>query len=334
MLSQPVKLNAKEQKESITPVFGADQGGGSEVLNEHSIALYGTVSKTYKLDAPYLVNKFSRLYTDFSSSNFDGFLALCMAASDTFNSNSTCYTFTGQKSDYWESLGIKTLAFNLALNKPTSQSLAFPDQQSSYAVDGDRVERMGVDDDGLYPIAKTLLSDSPFWEVDLEKEYTIKEIVIYFTKNSRDDTLSQYFVEVLTGDGNVAYRHSEGDTQTSKNFERIQMPEGFSIRGVRVRITMLGDSRILALREVEVYEATSNAATRIVDLPIGKILNGKEVNYLAFIQSTNNRRDATNFDDITFIYGYAEQATPSPTSSPPASSTSPTTANPTVATTV
>ena len=171
-------------------------------------------------------------------------------------------------------------------------------------------------------------------EVDLEKEYTIREIVIYFTKNSRDDTLSQYFVEVLTGDGSVAYRHDEGDTQPSKNLERIQIPEGFSVRGARVRITMLGDSRVLALREVEVYEDTSNAAKRIVDLPIGKLLNGKEVNYLAFIQSTNNRKDATNFDDITFIYGYVEQATPSPTSSPSASSISPTTANPTVATTV
>jgi len=175
---------------------------------------------------------------------------------------------------------------------------------------------MGVDDDGVYPIAKTLLSDSPFWEVDLEKEYTIKEIVIYFTKNSRDDTLSQYFVEVLTGDGNVAYRHSEGTMYTRKDFERIRMPEGFSVRGIRIRITMLGESRILALREVEVYEDTSNAATRIVDLPIGKLLDGKEVNYLVFIQSTNDRRDATNFDDITFVYGYAEQATPSPTANP------------------
>lgn len=62
----------------------------------------------------------------------------------------------------------------------------------------------------------------------------------------------------------------------------------------------------MALREVEVYENTRSAASRILDLPFGRLRAGMEVNYLTFVQSTNNRRSVTNFDAIKLVYGYVE----------------------------
>lgn len=295
------------------------QGGGSEVNNETSVALYGGVSRTYALDTPYVVDKFSKLYFYLYAQGFEGFLAMCLNESvNPHNSTTTlCFNFGGEDNS-WDRTQYETYDFNLALSKPASHKDGNPDNDASYAVDGDELADMNVDDE-FHPISKTVQTSFPWWEVNLEEEYNIHKIVVHFTKDRRVDILSDYDVEILTASGSLAYHYAGApvsDPMTSPFSAEIVVPEDVNIVGTRVKIKLLGAGRILSLREVQVYEKKyTGSPTRLLNLPIGAFREGMKVNYVSFIQKSFNRKAVTNFQNLNFVYGFAQAATAPPTQS-------------------
>lgn len=319
--SAPLPIYARLQSTPLSPLLVSGEGGGTEVgiNSKEAITLYGGVSKSYKLDSPYTIDKFSRLYFYLAAAEFDGFLVFCLNGEiNPYNSTATlCINFEGDAdAENWNTDMYTTIPFNLAIGKPTIQTETKPGYASSYAVDGNLVSEMMNDGNTEYPIAMTEKATDPSWEVDLEGEYLIKEIVIHFTTKRSTDSMSDYFVEIFLG-GEVVFYHM-GETYLKAEdapFEvTITLPTNVNIKGNRVKMTLRGNSRILALREVQVYEkAYEDLAATLIDLPIGKIKPGMVVKYFSFVQSASDRETNSNFADFNFVYGNAKGATPAPT---------------------
>lgn len=312
-------------------------GGGEVQDNMESIAFYGNTARAYALDTEYTVDEFSRLIGEVTTVSLDGFFAIC--TSDQFDFTAANYTLcyklkddeTESSSPNYDENRIEVLDYNLALNKEAILSETLADHNSWYAVDGlTEMNEKGI--------AKSIMTENPFWEVNLEKEYLIKSIHVYFTKNTQDDRFKDYTVEIMNGNGNIVFFASDSGalgTQSTGNqddFTPITMPEGISIRGSRVRITLLGPRRTMALREVEIYEEEKTTATKIVDLPLGRPLHRMKekggfqgniiMKYIIFIQNAIDIRKAVaHVNNMQFVYGDIEGATTPPTASPPTTST-------------
>ncbi len=93
-------------------------------------------------------------------------------------------------------------------------------------------------------------------------------------------------------------------------------------RGNRIRITMNDANRILALKEVEVFESVQGGK-RLFEIPIGRLREGMEIEHIAFIQHTvapsGNGPIVSNLQNFNFVYGNFEAITPAPSVSPPPS---------------
>lgn len=360
LLSQPLQINAKLLETSFNDEL--HDGGGSEVRvlvtqredgqtdTVAGVALFGAISKTYELETPYTINRFSRLYVFLSAVKAKDFLAMCLSTElNPSPSNSTsvrCISLpsgdasedvqdTSKFPSGWE---YPTSPFNLALKKPTLQSQSVAGLDSSFAVDGDLTEMPDDEtNDEDYNVTKTLIQAFPYWEVNLEAEFNIRQIVIHFSKNKQVDFNSLYNVDILSDSGALVFRKSidERDRTDADFDETIDIEEVSSdmderkfvnfknIRGSRVRITLIGEARILSLREVQVYEtAYVNTGSTLIDLPIGRLNDGMEVNYISFVQMTNSRMEPSLIFDMNFVYGSALEATPAPTQTASPSETS------------
>ena len=359
LLSQPLQINAKLLETSFNDEL--HDGGGSEVRvlvtqredgqtdTVAGVALFGAISKTYELETPYTINRFSRLYMFLSAVKAKDFLAMCLSTElNPSPSNSTsvrCISLpSGDPSEKvqdtskfpsgWE---YPTSPFNLAFKKPTLQSQSDTGFDSSFAVDGDLTEMKDDEEDEGYNVTKTLLQGFPYWEVNLEAEFNIRQIVIHFSKDKTVDFNSDYNVDILSDSGALVYRKTIDkrdriDAAFSEEIDIETVQSGMdekkfvnfkNIRGSRVRITLIGEARILSLREVQVYEtAYVNTGSTLLDLPIGRLNDGMEVNYISFVQMTNSRMEPSLIFDMNFVYGSALEATPAPTQTASPSETS------------
>jgi hypothetical protein len=311
---EPTPLYGTILEESFPPSFGNGQGGGAEVRNEIAVSFYGESSKTYKLGTPYEIGSFSRMSFSLYAENFNGFLAICLIGEiNPNNTNSTlCFNVGKNDEEKWDRSKYTTYDFNLALGKSASHMEGNPDYAAINAVDGNTLSEMTGDEDQDYPVTMTAQLDFPWWQVNLGGSYCIDSIVIHFTKNRRIDVLSDYKVEVYDSAGRLTYHYAGPEVldRTSSPFEaNVFLPTDVNIYGSRVKITMVGERRILSLREVQVFERSYfGSPKRLVDLPIGKYRPGIEVNYISFIQSATNQKEITNIEDLRFIYGFAETA--------------------------
>lgn len=308
--AEPIPLYGTLLEEPFSPVLETGQGGGLEVQNDVSVCFFGGGSKTYHLSAPYTIDAFSTMYFYLYAREFTGFLAICLDGDMNPNNSTTtlCFNF-GDHDDRWDRAKYPTYDFNLALGKSAAHKQGSPDYDASYAVDGNIVSEM-IDDDKSYPVTQTEQQNFPWWEVNLQENFSINNIVIHFTKNRRVEILSDYKVEIFTSTGDLAYHHASpavSDPSNSPFTADVVLPAEVNIIGSRVKITMMGEGRILSLREVEVFEKVyTSSPKRLVNLPIGRYRAGMEVNYVSFIRSTFDRGLVTNFDGIHFVYGFAQ----------------------------
>jgi len=320
--SEPLRIEASLEIDSYTPLLIKDHGGGAVVHPHDAITLYGYASKTYKLETPYTVDRFTRLYFELTAKDDGDFIAICLNEDIVIRNSENALCFSLHGTSTLNENAYPTLPFNLAIGKPTAQSSQVVDHSPNFAVDGDEVTYM-KENDNKYPVSKTLPESFPWFEVDMEREYMIKRVIIHHTVDRRVDILSDYNLMIYNNNGQIVFNYY-GEKVTNPNTAPaevvITMP--YNIEGSRVRLILNGDSRIVSLRELKVEQAFYGP-TRFMDLPIGRIKPGMNVRYLGFIQRTSNRSKVTNFQKFSFIYGYAKAATASPTaSSPPTNSPS------------
>lgn len=139
--------------------------------------------------------------------------------------------------------------YNVALNKPTTQSSTFDQGLSSKAVDGD-INSSFFDSS----VTHTEVSANPFWSVNLQGKYLISHIKVF----NRDDPccksrLHDFKLSIFQDRKEVwSYQH----TGEPKYITRIiPTPEG--VLGNIVKIMLFGEERVLSLAQVEVYSRYS-----------------------------------------------------------------------------
>ena len=138
-------------------------------------------------------------------------------------------------------------SMNVALNKPTKQSSTYGHTRhsphSGLVVDGNT--------DGMFwrrSVSHTNRDSNPWWEVDLQRDYTIKEIVVYNRRDCCEGRL-QGFKIYLYNDDQVAW----SDTQTGAIGQMIRFSLEPNAVGDRVKIVIEGRSEYLQLTEVQVF---------------------------------------------------------------------------------
>ena len=81
------------------------------------------------------------------------------------------------------------------------------------------------------------------------------------------------------------------------------MSEEIEIIDSRVKITLVGNGRIISLRDLKVHERVYTSSTsRKVNLTTGKHFAGFEVNYLLLVHITNDKKKMINYSHIIRIY--------------------------------
>ncbi|MEI6666645.1 MAG: tetratricopeptide repeat protein [Acidobacteriota bacterium] len=150
---------------------------------------------------------------------------------------------------------------NLALNRPAQQSSTYASQHfAGRGVDGDR--------DG-HLVFHTRLESAPWWQVDLEGEFALGEIVLYNRTDCCGDRARRVTVW-LSLDGqkwNPLYTHDGSD------FVRLVVDaDGRAARFVRVQ---LPGQNYLHLAEVEVYaKGLGPTAPGVRTTPVSGIMTG------------------------------------------------------------
>lgn len=324
--SEPQRLFAKmvgkyppdDYQFPLFPSVGRGQGGTftktrnsrdnqGEELSYGTIALNGLVSNLFQLQTKYTVDKFSSIFFEASVSSDTDFIAMCFDG-DVSVHNSTnilCVNLNGEKED-WDDINYPIISSNIAAGKlATTESSIEPGTIPSYATDGNKTDSS--------PVFKTLLQDFPWWEVDLEREFEIEQIDIYLEDDESIDTLSDYNVGIYDSTGRLVYDFYGGETEEPVFFRKIVgLPQ--NTRGSRIRITMNDANRILALKEVEVFERVYSGK-RLFEIPIGRIREGMEIEHIAFIQYTENDKSVSNLQNFNFVYGSFAAITSSPSMS-------------------
>jgi len=135
---------------------------------------------------------------------------------------------------------------NVGYEKPTTQSSEYDGGSSWKAVDGDTGSNWS---DGT--MAHTMADlTSPWWEVDLEKEYEIETIVLHNREDCCSERLTGVRVELIDNSGSiVAYENYANDTT---NVESIEFD--FGVYASKVKVSLPGSNMPLQLAEVEVFE--------------------------------------------------------------------------------
>ena len=142
-----------------------------------------------------------------------------------------------------------SLLYNVALDKPTSQSSTFGQGLASRAVDGD-INSSFFDDS----ITHTKVSTNPFWSVNLQAKYLISHIKVF----NRDDPccksrLHDFKLSIFQDHKEVwTYQHTGEPNYITKI---TPPPQG--IVGNIVKIMLLGEQRVLSLAQVEVFSRYS-----------------------------------------------------------------------------
>ena len=197
---------------------------------------------------------------------------------------------------------------NLALNGTASQSTTAFNGAASRAIDGDT--------NGSYnggSVTHTASVTGSWWEVELDSQTNIGDIIIYNrTNNCCVNRLSNFTVEVYNNNGNVVY--SQTITQVPNPSLTINAD---GVSGRTIRVTNNSANTPLSLAEVEVYAGEESNSNNSASCSAGTnlALSGDVVDFSSEQNSTNsaenvnddnedNRWSAANFpQDITIDLG-------------------------------
>ena len=296
-------ISAAHDHKSSNPGFNA-LSGGTFANSGDRVTAYGNVWNTYQLSSPYTPDQFSRLRFDLHMDGNADFVGICLAEElDVFSRRGSCFHLSGNDIS-WGTAGIQVLTFNLALGKQASQSSQFSNGDASNAINGilPQDPRLATSEAGS--ITYTDVENDPWWEVNLEREYSISHVVLY--KNT--DT-SYAFMDDLS---NVTV--SVYDISITRVFyQRLSLVDAVTTIEVapntiaaRVRVALDGERRVLSLGGVQVIERLG--LSRHIDIPIGALfdLHGYEpiVNYVTFVQgSSEGVLSVSSFAAMTFLSG-------------------------------
>jgi len=103
-------------------------------------------------------------------------------------------------------------------------------------------------DESFSSISKTNSESNPWWEGTLQEFETISKVTIYNRKDCCQDELIGFRLLIFM-DGNITFQYDDVSGIFQEEYD-MNIP---FVEGNKVRIELNGDSRILALAEVEIY---------------------------------------------------------------------------------
>ena len=152
---------------------------------------------------------------------------------------------------------------NLALNGTANQSSTAYSGAASRAIDGNT---SGVWNQSS--VTHTSNSYRPWWQVYLDNNYTIGDIVVWNRTDCCSNRLSNFDVFVYNSSGSQVFKTTITDTPNPS----ITISTG-GVVGNRVRIK-LRDTNPLSLAEVQVFENSSSSSTPSDSSPTGTTSTG------------------------------------------------------------
>jgi len=280
--------------------------GGTFANSVDRVTLYGNVWNTYRLSSPYTPDQFSRLRFDLQMDGNVDFVGICLTEElNVFSRRGSCIHLSGTDTS-WGTTGVQVLIFNLALGKQASQSSQISNGDASNAINGILPQDSRLTTAEADSVTYTDVENDPWWEVNLEREYSISHIVLY--KNADPsyalmDDLSNVTVSVYD------------ISNTRVFYQRLSLVDAVTTIEVapntiaaRVRVALDGDRRVLSLGGVQVIERLG--LSRHIDIPIGALFGLYDyepiVNYVTFVQGSSISEGAlsvSSFAAMTFLSG-------------------------------
>ena len=288
---------------NMTLVDAYEQGkklgkGGTHAKSTDGLTMYQNVWHTYQLQHPYLLNAFSRLQFTLQMTGEADFVGICLTKElhnydAAVGSRTACIHLFGEDFS-WADSGLPVIPFNIALEKTTKQNSLLAPYEPNNAVDGD-----------LESVTSSDLVLNPYWEVDLEGEYMIGSIVLH--KNTDYD---YNFIDDLSNMSVIAYDNKNTKTYHSQLFTMSEDVKtlNFPLNTVasRVVINLIDEKkRMLSLKEVEIFPQNGTVVGREhrIDIPIGSLFSGSEVNFVTFVQGSSNTLLVSQITKTKFLYG-------------------------------
>ena len=269
--------------------YEGNPSGGVLLPNSSTMSLHGNAWNSYRLSSSYTFDSFSRLR--FALTRTVPVIGICftenleMTLSDD---DINCFQFPSQSStSTWGPDLPRAYTYTIALGKSTSHSSFINGGESNNAVDG----RLGTS-------YTSELEANPWFQVNLGEKSYIHQIFLYRDK-SAPEALSEPFMLTIVDDDNIIKFHKS--VQSNDEVIKITVPTVF---GSGVKISLHGDSRVLSIGEIEVYDA-QRSPVRKIDIPSGRLFNGKKVKYVTFIQE-HGESGVSQFYNLTFVYGSSE----------------------------
>jgi len=268
--------------------------GGVIIEPDNIVRLYGNVHHSYALLKSIPVNKFTRMQFVFTETEIvlgAGFCLFRDFGSSSIGSTTYCIVLRGGKFSHQPGFVIVDSGsaeldgdpLNLALRRPTSQSSVTGQTSieepgdSEFAVDGNTNQVFNIEAWQYNTVTRTEPEIRPWWELDLEGDRSIRQIVIYKRMDVYEDDLKDFTISIFDSDGiSTAVETYSGTASTISSFEFD------GVIGNRIKIILNGNSpRVLCLAEVQVYGTEFQ-----FDIPIGQLFYLPEMSFnrLAFIQ--------------------------------------------------
>jgi beta-xylosidase len=149
---------------------------------------------------------------------------------------------TMQKVIQTDGLGNALERHSIAEYGTATQSSTLDSAYASLAIDGDTTSSFNESS-----ISQTETEDSPWWQVELDKEYKIGDINILGTKGENGtDMVSEYTVSVINAKGKTTY------SKSFNAYSELSTNAG-GIKGQMIKIQLNAPSCKLTLAEVQVY---------------------------------------------------------------------------------
>ena len=261
-----------------------DHSGGVHVNEHGEITMFGNTWKTYKLSEPIALSRYTRLSLDMTLYDEAHNHAICFDEDqnlDTFGYRyRRCLQVAGTRSSTWDTV----LKINLALKRPTTSSKTVLYGDSENAVDGDKDQYWKNEDINSIAETKSDEGTMPWWQVDLEGEYKIDEVVIYPRLDS--EILANFKVSIFSDAG------LEKNTTVNFNGDPVKFVKFDSIRGSKVKVELLEESSdaTLSLAEVQVFGSIAQLDEKATfDVPLGEMFHDNvEIKYIAFVQDSDD----------------------------------------------
>jgi hypothetical protein len=142
---------------------------------------------------------------------------------------------------------------NVALNKPATQSSTAYGGEASRAVDGNTSTPWNSQ-----TLTHTSTQSNPWWSVNLEETYSITEVLFVNRWDCCWNRLTNPVIDILDNSDNVVATKTFDGMVPRGGMGRITFP---SVGGSKVKISLLGSSKVLTLSEVMVLADTGVKVT-------------------------------------------------------------------------